>query len=59
MTTEEGRSAFTPEIVNSVPLHLCGCMCSMRPEQLQHAERTSPRSSESTTDNSDRESLDP
>ena len=33
--------------------------CAVRPEQVQYAERTSPQSSESTTDNSDRESLDP
>ena len=34
--------------------------CAVRPEQVQHAERTSPqRSEESTTDNSDGESLDP
>ena len=35
--------------------------CAVHPEQVQHAERTgtSPQSSESTTDNSDGESLDP
>ena len=33
--------------------------CAVRPEQVQHAEWTSPQSSESTTDNSDEESLDP
>ena len=34
-------------------------ICAVRPEQVQHAEPTSPQSSESTTDNSDGESLDP
>ena len=35
--------------------------CAVHPEQVQHAEPTgtSPQSSESTTDNSDGESLDP
>ena len=33
--------------------------CAVRPEQVQHAEWTSPQSSESTTDNSDGESLHP
>ena len=35
--------------------------CAVHPEQVQHAERTgtSPQSSDSTTDNSDGESLDP
>ena len=33
--------------------------CAVHPEQVQHAERTSPQRSESTTDNSDGESLDP
>ena len=33
--------------------------CAVCPEQVQHAEWTSPQSSESTTDNSDWESLDP
>ena len=33
--------------------------CAVHPEQVQHAEWTSPQSSESTTDNSDGESLDP
>ena len=32
--------------------------CAVRPEEVQHAERTSFQSSESTTDNSDGESLD-
>ena len=58
MTTDRRRSAVMPKIVNSVPLHLCGCMC-ICPEQVQHAEWTSPQSSESTTDNSDGESLVP
>ena len=33
--------------------------CTVRPEQVQHAELTSSQSSESTTDNSDGERLDP
>ena len=33
--------------------------CAVHPEQVQHAEWTSSQSSESTTDNSDGESLDP
>ena len=33
--------------------------CAVHPEQVQHAEPTSPQSSESTTNNSDGESLDP
>ena len=33
--------------------------CAVRPEQVQHAEWTSSQSSESTTHNSDGESLDP
>ena len=33
--------------------------CAVRPEQMQHAEPTSPQSSGSTTDDSDGESLDP
>ena len=33
--------------------------CAVRPEQVQQPERTSSQSSESTTHNSDGESLDP
>ena len=49
-----------PKIVNSVPLHsIYVAACAVRPEQVQHAEWTSPQSLESTTHNSDGESVDP
>ena len=61
MTTEEDAYKL------SIQYHsIYVAACAVRPEQVQpvismvqHAERTSPQSSESTTDNSDGEGLDP
>ena len=57
MTTEEDLQLSLKLSVQYHSIYVAAC--AVRPEQVQHAEWTSPQSSESTTDNSDEESLDP
>ena len=54
MTTEEDLQLRLKLSIQHHSIYM-----AVRPEQVQHAEPTSPQSSESTTDNSDGESLDP
>ena len=57
MTTEEDLQLRLKLSIQYHSIYVAAC--AVRPEQVQHAEWTSPQSSESTTDNSDGESLHP
>ena len=56
MTTEEDLQLCLKLSIQYHSIYVAAC--AVHPEQVQHAEWTSPQSSESTTDNSD-ESLHP
>ena len=57
MTTEEDLQLCLKLSIQYHSIYVAAC--AVHPEQVQHAEWTSPQSSESTTDNSDGESLHP
>ena len=57
MTTEEGLQLRLKLSIQYHSIYVAAC--AVCPEQVQHAKWTSPQSSESTTDNSDGESLHP
>ena len=57
MTTEEDLQLCLKLSIQYHSIYVAAC--AARPEQVQHAEWTSSQSSESTTDNSDGERLDP
>ena len=57
MTTEENLQLRLKLSIQYHSMYVAAC--AVRPEQVQHAEPTSPQSSGSTTDDSDGESLDP
>ncbi|KAL5493462.1 hypothetical protein EMCRGX_G014652 [Ephydatia muelleri] len=57
MTTEEDLQLRLKLSIQYHSMYVAAC--AVRPEQVQHAEPTSPQSSGSTTDDSDGKSLDP